>query len=160
MRDDIVTRTVTCAVPDDEQLLAAVRLGADMWSDSPVYSHMEQSVAKMIEFAYHARASEQDFFMVALRRGEVIGFLIGSLAAHGFHSDMFAYDRLVYVMPDRRGGIAARILVNAFERWANDNGAARVLLGITTGTHTQATERFYNKLGYSTVGVLTMKELH
>jgi predicted GNAT superfamily acetyltransferase len=65
----------------------------------------------------------------------------------------------VYVTPTRRGGIAARMLIDAFERWARDKGAARVLLGITTGVRTDATETFYNKLGYNTVGVLTIKEM-
>ena len=151
--------SVTCVVPDDEQLLAAVRMGAGMWSESLVYKHMEQDIAKMIEFAYTMRADDSSFFMVALRGTEAVGFLIGSLAAHGFHTDMFAYDRLVYVTPDRRGSTVARTLITAFEQWAKDKGAARVLLGVTTGTHTDATARFYNKLGYDTVGVLTMKEI-
>lgn len=159
MNMQVTPQSVTCVSPDDEQLLAAVRLGAAMWSESAVYGHMDQSVAKMIEFAYHSRTDGNSFFNVALHRGEAIGFLIGSLAAHGFHDDTFAYDRMVYVTPTRRGGAAARMLVTAFEQWAISKGAARVLLGITTGTRTDATEAFYNKLGYNTVGVLTMKEL-
>ena len=153
------TTPVTCVIPDDEQLLEAVRLGADMWAESPVYRHMKQDVAKLIEFAYTMRADDNSFFMVALHHGEVIGFMLGSLAAHGFHTDLFAYDRFVYVSPTRRGSTAASTLITAFEQWAKDNGAARVLLGVTTGTHTDATEKLYNKLGYVTVGVLTMKEI-
>lgn len=151
--------TVTCVTPDDRQLLAAVRLGDAMWAESRVYGDMERSVDKMIEFAYHARASDHSFFHVATHEGTVIGFMIGEVAPYGFHDTSFAYDRLLYVSPDRRGGVAARMLINAFERWAQDKGASRILLGITTGTRTDATEAFYNKLGYNTVGVLTMKEI-
>lgn len=150
---------VTCVTPNDGQLLEAVRLGQAMWADAPHYSEMKPDIAKMIHFAYNMRASEHSFFRVAVDNDNVIGFLIGSLSEYGFHTDLFAYDRLVYVTPDRRGGIAARTLVTEFERWAKQKGAARVLLGVTTGTRNKATERFYNKLGYETVGVLTMKEV-
>lgn len=151
--------TVTCVTPDDQQLLAAVRLGDAMWAESRVYGNMARSVDKMIEFAYYARASDHSFFRVAVHDDRVIGFMIGEVAPYGFHDTSFAYDRLLYVSPDRRGGAAARMLIAAFEQWAQDKGASRILLGITTGTHTDATERFYNKLGYNTVGVLTMKEI-
>ena len=157
---DNVPQSVTHVTPDDQQLLAAVTLGDAMWAESSVYGGMERDIAKMIEFAYTMRADANSFFEVAVYKGKVIGFLIGSLAAHGFHTDTFAYDRLVYVAPDMRGGMAARILITAFEQWARDKGAARVLLGITTGTRTDATETFYNKMGYRTVGALTMKEIH
>lgn len=150
---------VTCVIPDDQQLLAAVRLGEVMWAESSVYGHMAREVGKMIEFAYNARASRHSFFRVAVREDQVVGFFIGEVAPYGFHDSVFAYDRLLFVTPDRRGGVAARMLIDAFERWAKDKGAERILLGITTGTRTDATEKFYNKLGYDTVGVLTMKEM-
>lgn len=154
-----VPHTVTTVTPDDRQLLDVVRLGEAMWSESPVYGHMDKDVDTMIRFAYTMRADDNSFFNVAVRNGEAVGFLIGSLAPHGYHSDVFAYDRLVYAAPTMRGMHVAKALITAFEQWAADKGAARVLLGVTTGVHTDSTVSFYNKLGYTTVGALTMKEL-
>ena len=147
-------------VPDDRQLLDTVRLGAAMWHESSVYGHMEQDVDLMIEHAYNVRADQESSFLnVAVLDGETVGFFTGGLSPYGFHRQTFAYDRLFFVTPDKRGGRAARALITAFEVWARQRGAARILLGITTGTRTDATEKFYNKMGYNTVGVLTMKEL-
>lgn len=156
-----VQRTTRLEVvePDDKQLLAAVTLGAAMWAESSVYNGMERDVAKMIEFAYNARANAASFFNVAVRDDEVIGFIIGERAPYGFHDTEFAYDRLIYVSRDRRGGVAARTLINAFEKWCKQHNVSRILLGVTTGVHAAQTERLYNKLGYTTVGTVTMKEV-
>lgn len=146
--------------PSDRLLLAAVRLGGDMWSESAVYASLPRSVDKMIEFAYHMRADPMSFFGVAVDDSDTChGFMIGSLAEYGFSDACFAYDRLLYVAPTMRGSVAARMLITAFETWARGRGAQRVLLGVTTGVHTERTEQLYNKLGYDTVGRLTMKEI-
>lgn len=152
------TRTRVCE-PDDQQLLQAVTLGDQMWSESPVYGSMDRDIAKMIEFAYHARASDRSFFNVAVREDTVIGFMIGERAPYGFHDTEFAYDRLLYVAPDKRGTVAARTLIHAFEAWCKQHNVSRILLGVTTGVHAALTERLYNKLGYTTVGTVTMKEV-
>jgi GNAT superfamily N-acetyltransferase len=156
-----MTRITATVSPTDAQLLDAVRLGEAMWANSPVYGNMARDVDKMIEYAYHARADAETFFHVAVdRMNRTCGFLIGSIAPYGFHTDKFAYDRLVYVAPDARGLTAARALILSFEAWAREHGAARILLGITTGAHTEQIERFYNKMGYASVGRLTMKEVN
>lgn len=151
---------VALVEPSDEQLLAAVRLGIAMWDESPVYRSMTRDVDKMIAFAYYSRADPKTFFNVAvdgLQR--VRGFFIGSIASYGYSEDMFAFDRLAYVSPDARGLLIIKALIFAFETWARDNGAMHVRLGTTTGVHAERTERLYNALGYTTVGVLTMKEI-
>jgi GNAT superfamily N-acetyltransferase len=156
---DNVPQGLRVQEPTDQQLLAAVRLGSAMWDDSAPYASLPRAVDKMIEFAYHMRADPLSFFGVAVDGADTChGFVIGSLADYGFADARFAYDRLLYVAPTMRGSVAARMLIGAFETWARDNGAQRVLLGVTTGVHTERTEQFYNKLGYATVGRLTMKE--
>lgn len=152
---------IAIRVPDDDQLLAAVRLGEAMWDESPVYRLVSRDTDKMIEFAYIARADDRTFFQVAVNGDQhVCGFLVGSIAPYGFHDSVFAFDRLVYVEPDMRGTGVVNALIRAFEAWAWDHGAARIVLGTTTGVNTYATEHLYNKLGYETVGKLMMKELH
>lgn len=157
---DNVPQRMRVQEPDDRLLLAAVRLGVDMWDQSAPYASLPRSVDKMIEFAYHMRADPFSFFGVAVDAADTChGYMIGSLADYGFSDATFAYDRLLYVAPTMRGSVAARMLITAFETWAREHGAQRVLLGITTGVHTERTEQFYNKLGYATVGRLTMKEI-
>ena len=126
---------------------------------SSFYRDMPQSIDKIVEFAYNARADPAYFCKVACSNDTCHGFLVASAAPLGFHDATFVYDRMVYVTPNKRGSIIARMLIESLEEWANEIGASRIMLGITTGVRTKATERFYNKLGYATVGTLTMKEM-
>lgn len=152
---------VTCVTPEfnSSYMIDALVLADRMWSESPTYNHMPKDMDKMAEFAYNCLADPNTFVKVALYDGKVIGFFVGSVAPHGFLDQVFAFDRLVYVDPKRRGTLAARALIDSFETWARNMKASRILLGVTTGIRTDATVRFYNKLGYNTVGALTMKEI-
>ena len=145
--------------PTDRQLLDAVTLGAAFIQESPVYRSLAPTVDKMIEYAYTARANPASFFAVAVRGDTCHGFIIGERAPYGFTDTEFAYDRMLYVAQDRRGGAAARALIEAFEQWCTQHNVVRIMLGVTTGLHTDATEKLYNKLGYTTIGVVTMKEI-
>ena len=149
---------VRAVEPTDEQLLEAVTLGAAFVQESPEYRSLAPAVANMIEFAYNARANPMFFFNVAVRDNDVIGFMICERAPYGFTDKEFAFDRLLYVAQDKRGGVAARTLINAFETWCSSHNIVRIMLGVTTGLRTEQTEKLYNKLGYDTVGVVTMKE--
>lgn len=155
-----VPQGVTIREATDQDIIEVVRLGHAFWDESPTYRGMEKDVATMIGFAYNARANPGSFFRVAVdTAGEVIGFMFAERAPYGFHDSQFAYDRLLYVTPDRRGGATARMLIEALEQWCKEHDVARILLGVTTGIHSERTVQLYNKLGYVTVGTLTMKEV-
>lgn len=144
--------------PDNDLLVKGAVLGLSMAREAKTYAAMDFDLDTFVEFGYNMRADPFSFVHVAVDGDNVIGFFVGSVAEYGFHDSRFAYDRLLFVSPTARGSVAARMLIKAFEEWAHESGATRILLGITTGVHTERTEKFYNKLGYSTVGVLTMKE--
>jgi GNAT superfamily N-acetyltransferase len=147
------------SVPSDSQLLEGVRLGMVFWEEAPMLVGLKTDVDRMIAFAYNKRADPMSFVNVASCNGDIVGFCIGSLAPFEYCEGTYAFDRMLYVDPQKRGLLAARMLVQSFEKWAKDNGALRVLLGITTGVHVERTEKLFNKLGYATVGALTMKEI-
>lgn len=154
-----MSRTITIAEPNNNQLIDGCLRAIDMWKESKTYNHMKMDLDHVIEFAYNIRAHPDHFLRVALCDDTVIGFFVGSLAYHGFYPGAYAHDRMLYVTPSMRGSIAARMLIDSFEEWAKQHDADYVLLGVTTGIRTERTENFYNKLGYKTVGRLTMKEL-
>lgn len=158
MLDDTVTKSIHVCVPDNDLLVKGAVLGLDMAREAKTYAGMDFDLDTFVEFGYDMRADPFSFVNVAVCGDNVIGFFVGSIAHYGFHDSRFAYDRLLFVSPTVRGSVAARMLIRAFEKWATGMGASRILLGITTGVHTERTEKFYNKLGYDTVGVLTMKE--
>ncbi len=153
-----VPRKLISQEPSDTDLLAGVRLGMAMWHEAETYSHIAPDVDKMIEFAYTMRADPNSFCEVIMHRDTCHGFMVGSLTPLGFADGTFAYDRLLYVKSSLRGSAAARILINSFYAWAQSKGALHVILGVTSGVAIQRTEQFFNKLGFATVGALTIRE--
>lgn len=145
--------------PDNEELLLGVRLSLCMWQESPIYRQMEPDIDKLIEEAYIAREDPNRFVNVVMYDNTCCGFMMGAMAPIAFIDGWYAFERMLYVSPEKRGSVAASLLVGAFEQWARDRDALYILLGTTTGVRPERTERFYNKMGYNTVGVLTMKEL-
>jgi GNAT superfamily N-acetyltransferase len=89
--------------------------------------------------------------------GAPFGFLAGIVTEHYFADTIYATNIALYVSPNRRGSRAAYRLVREFERVARAKGASEIMLGVTSGVGARRTERFYNALGYSTVGALTVK---
>lgn len=150
---------ITIAEPDNNQLIEGCLRAMDMWKEAKTYNHMKMELDHVVDFAYNMRADPDHFLRVAVLGDKVIGFIAGSLARYGFYPGAYAHDRMLYVTPTARGSVAARMLIRSFEEWAKQHDADYVLMGVTTGIHTERTEKFYNKLGYATVGRLTMKEL-
>jgi GNAT superfamily N-acetyltransferase len=64
-----------------------------------------------------------------------------------------------YVIPERRGSLAAVYLVRDMEQWAREKGARYVMLAQSNGHEIERTRRFYEHLGYGVIGYLTRKEL-
>lgn len=152
-------KQITLTTPNDDEVLQCVGLAMNMAAESEQFRDMNMEFGQVRDFMFRMSASPTCFIKVALYDRSVVGMIIGQMAHYEFHNSLYAYDRLLYVDPKSRGSRAAQMLITAFEQWARDNGASRVLLGISTDVHKERTEQFYNKLGYCTVGALTSKEI-
>jgi predicted GNAT superfamily acetyltransferase len=86
-----------------------------------------------------------------------VGFLAGVITDHYFADMVYATNIALVVSQEARGSRAALKLVREFERVAKARGADEIVLGVTAGYHAPRIEKFYNALGYSTVGALTVK---
>lgn len=94
------------------------------------------------------------------RDGEIIGGFAGVLAPFFFASQVkFASDMALFVLPDKRGGMAAAKLVRAFHDWARAEGAAETNLGINTGVHPERTGKLFERLGFKCCGALYLQEI-
>lgn len=63
-----------------------------------------------------------------------------------------AMDQIVYVKPDKRGTKHGLQLIQEYERWAVEMGAAEVRLSIASGIHEDKSGKLYEKLGYDRLG--------
>lgn len=96
---------------------------------------------------------------VSQREDEVVGFIGGAITQHWFSGEKVAFDYSFFVHPDYRHGVTAVRLVSAFERWARQQGAVQIRMGITTSVNVQGTTRLFKALGFDDAGVLFSKEL-
>jgi GNAT superfamily N-acetyltransferase len=94
---------------------------------------------------------------VAERGGRVVAF-VGVMHGLSYNADG-PYARVLALVcePDERGkGTGARLLAEA-ERWAREQGAAKVHL--TTALHRDDAHRFYERSGYARTGARYLKKL-
>ena len=91
-----------------------------------------------------------------------IGTAAGIIWHPFFSVEMMVKDVWIFIQPQDRGmtgGRAVLSFIRELEAWAAVSGARKVILESSTGVQTAKTEGIYNKLGYLSVGVVTVKEL-
>ena len=71
-------------------------------------------------------ASDERCAFVAERDGEVIGGLLGVVAASMLHGGLEAHEAALFVAPDARG--CGPLLVRRFVRWGKERGAVRIVV--------------------------------
>jgi len=97
---------------------------------------------------------------LAKNEGKLVGFLAALKQRYFFSPKERVTDMGFYVLPDYRGTTAALRLILAVEDWAKKHGISDVYMGQTTAVDMDRTLKFYNHLGYRTVGFNTVKHLH
>lgn len=97
---------------------------------------------------------------LAQKDNKLIGFLAGMTQNYFFSDRLKAMDMGFYVLPEYRGTSAAIRLIERFEEWSVERGAKDICLGQTTAVDIDKTQRFYQHLGYQTVGFNTVKHIH
>lgn len=95
----------------------------------------------------------------AIEDGKLIGFISGMYNEYFFSSKKKVSDLGFYVLPEFRGTRASIRLIKELENWAVKLGSEDLALGQTTAVNMEKTQKFYEKLGYKTVGFNTIKHL-
>lgn len=95
----------------------------------------------------------------ALEDNKLIGFISGIHNEYFFSSKKKVSDLGFYVLPEFRGTRASIKLIKELEKWAIDLGVEDISLGQTTAVNMEKTQKFYERLGYKTVGFNTVKHL-
>ena len=80
--------------------------------------------------------------MVAEHGAVLEGGMVGAASEHWACDALVAFDIALFVLPDRRGGIAAARLLKAFAAWCKEQGAVIATAGISTQVHRINLARF------------------
>lgn len=133
---------------------ALVDMGEQMHAESRFarYTYERAKVGTML--AAMLQPHPYAFVAVAERDEEVIGVLAGEIGTMYFADVPYAFDKVVFVRPDRRGGFAAAGLIDAFVQWAHDRGAQEVQLGCSAAINSEHAGRLYQRLSFQPAGGL------
>lgn len=151
--------------PKFSELMKIVDIARKLVAESPVYSAVPFEPEVIF---WHLRNGlerfhddEGGFLMVAEdSNGEIVGAMLGGLAPYLFSSKgVYASEFAIYVNQEKRGTSAAYKLVERFERWAEDNKALEINVGVSTGITPERAHGFYTKMGYNHVGGIYKKQL-
>jgi GNAT superfamily N-acetyltransferase len=77
------------------------------------------------------------------------GFMFGIANRTWYDSELNAYELLLYILPEYRGGTLAARLIRQFETHASRLDCIHVRAGTTTQVHAETTLRLYERLGYT-----------
>lgn len=96
---------------------------------------------------------------LALENNQIVGFISGIVHEYFFSNRKRVSDLGFFVLPEYRGSRVALKLVKLLEAWAIEKKVNELHLGQTTGLDIDKTKRFYERLGFNTVGFNTVKHL-
>lgn len=148
----------TLVVPfSDEYSEQVLELAREMHAESASHNDVPMDEEKLLSQLRHSATNDDVFVRIAVRGREVLGGFFGVITTLFFSSERAAKDMAWFVRKNRRGSMAAFLLVAQFEQWAMSKGVRKFFLGQSTGVAMEATELLYRRLGYKTVGVNTVK---
>jgi GNAT superfamily N-acetyltransferase len=119
--------------------------------DASLFADIALDPEKLAGWIADAIADANHLVLIAEDDGEPAGLLAASTSTYLFGPERIASDHAVYVRPTRRGGVAARKLIDGYRGWATAQGCREACLATSTGV--DAAE-FYNRLGFSQVGTV------
>lgn len=134
-----------------------LELAREMHAESASHNDVPMNEQKMISQLKTPITNPDIYVRFAVRSGEVIGVFFGMVTSLFFSDQRAATDKAWFVRKSRRGSYAAVLLVRDFERWAIQRGATKFFLGQSTGVQMDLTQQLYEALGYTKVGVNTVK---
>jgi len=131
---------------------AMIEAGAAMHAESPRFQRMTYAPSKVRNMLTSLIDSPRGFVMVAEHGAVLEGGMVGAASEHWACDALVAFDIALFVLPDRRGGIAAARLLKAFAAWCKEQGAVIATAGISTQVHPDQSGALYRALGFKEIG--------
>ncbi len=138
---------------------ALIDLGSRMRAESiePFPAIEQERVQAYLDMA----ESRPEMFLVALAEDAAvpIGMVTAVCGDYAFSTQRRAVSDLLFVLPERRGVMAAKQLVQWFLDWSVGVGAEKALIGVSTGVTPERTGRFLGLMGFQPMGMTYRRDL-
>lgn len=145
--------TITVRLAEnDADIDAMIALGRLLHEESR-YRSLSYDTEKLRSFGRRALADKpRHGLLMAIKDGEVIGFLTATVGEYYFGRDLAATAMTFYVKPEHRGSLAAVKLLHGFRNWARNRGVHEIHVNVTSGVHMGRTDRLMKHLGFEVLG--------
>ncbi|QDP64085.1 MAG: putative glucosamine 6-phosphate N-acetyltransferase [Prokaryotic dsDNA virus sp.] len=90
---------------------------------------------------------------------QIIGFGHAGFSPYDYRAGFFAVQKVIYVVPEKRGTRAAVLLAKEQIAWATRLGADRLIGGNDNSFNTDRTTKFLEHFGFERVGSAMVKRL-
>lgn len=142
-----------------EDVERMIDLGREMHAES-VFASMPYLEDKLRAFGrYYIDNPKAGVGVVAEDDNGVAAMMAMSVHERYFNDERYAYDMLLYVRKDKRGGLAAARVLKDVEKWAKEQSIKEVMVGIFAGISNDTAQRFYSAMGYEPAGIVMRKEV-
>jgi GNAT superfamily N-acetyltransferase len=140
-------------IASSEDVSQVVLLAQEMVKDTPFSEVKREKIEQIIAIprALSLVAETED--------KKIVGFFCGLLDRQFFTDQIRAIDLALFVKEEYRGSSASVKFIKKFEQWAKQKGATQIWLGQSVGHNIEQTKNFYERLGYKTMGVNTLKDI-
>lgn len=112
----------------------------------------EWSDGKTRQSILHGVADEEKLLLVAEKGDKIVGALYGELVYPAFSYTPVFDARILYILPEYRGGTLGVQLIKKAKYMSKEAGIPAVNIGVTSEIHTERTAKLYEKLGFNRVG--------
>ena len=89
---------------------------------------------------------------VAEHEGLLIGMVTAFAGDYAFSTELRSACDLLFVTQDRRGLVAAKMLIDFYKDWSDDLGCRVSTMGISTSVHPERTGLLFERCGFYPVG--------
>lgn len=135
-----------------ENIADIVVLGMEMHEES-VHKDLPFDIEMAAQSAFEKIIQNpHGYGRIAFDGEHPVGMVAGVLATHDFVPLLFAYNNVWFVDKERRGTPIGVKLLEQFQDWAKDQGAAEVHLGVASGVTPERTGKALERMGYGSVG--------
>lgn len=147
--------TVRAAGPADWATWRALRLRA-LGTDPAAFGKSLAAAEQQTEAEWRAMVAPDPTRVMwfAERGGAAVGTAVARVAPDGLRANLYA----MWVAPEARRTGAGRLLVEAAQRWAADQGACELMLRVTSAN--SAARGLYAATGFVETGVREALEVH
>lgn len=132
---------------------AALQLGREMYAESDYRDEPFSDVLVMEQLPKLAASSGVFFAVAEAPDGQLIGFMVATVARRFFNHRCYTDEFLTYVRPEWRGRGVFEAMVAKWENWARASGLTSTFFGcLTDWARPGKMTALMQRLGYEEIG--------